>query len=39
MRVDPYQLHNLYSTASQAIKDELAIKLAQAYTCRGADCP
>ena len=39
MAKDPYQLHNLYASASQAVKDEMSQRLRQAYSCSGTTCP
>eukprot|EP00040_Diaphanoeca_grandis_P032186 m.194601 g.194601 ORF g.194601 m.194601 type:complete len:68 (+) comp32536_c2_seq3:1799-2002(+) len=39
MKVDPYQLHNLYTTADEALKQELGLRLNAAYHCSGVACP
>jgi len=39
MATDPWQLHNLYDTASPTVKADLAARLAAVYTCSSTACP
>jgi arylsulfatase A-like enzyme len=38
MRIDPYQLRNLYRTADPALLDSLRKRMATLLACRGASC-
>ena len=36
---DPFELHNVYEEADEAIRTELARRLRLHYPCSGASCP
>lgn len=39
MRVDEFQLHNIYSEASPGLLAELHASILKMYACKGAECP
>lgn len=39
LTTDPYELHNVYNSTAQAVRDALAAKLRLYYPCKGPACP